>query len=122
MLSNDKCILVYGFTKDELEVLKNIANLKLIVVDPEMGAMQVKDIISGLKIETYNKNIARDKVVLFNNCESSQLTNIIKCIKKDIGNVLLAVTTPVNLKWTFEYLLDHLIEERNWIESTQEGR
>ncbi|MDS0525367.1 DUF3783 domain-containing protein [Clostridium sp. SHJSY1] len=121
MLENSKCILIYGFKDEELEMLKMI-KLKLIKVTPEMTSMRVKDIVDGIRIFTYKENMTEEKLVLFNNCESQELYVLIKFIKKMMPKVILATVTPLTNEWTFEYLLSHLIKEKEWIESRQEGR
>lgn len=121
MLDNNKCILVYGLDDEELEKLRT-ANLKLIQVTPEMAAMKINDIVGGLRILTHNENMPKEKLVLFNNCESQELYILIRFIRNIIAKVILATVTQLTNEWTFEYLLSHLIEEREWIESRQEGR
>ncbi len=121
MLENNKCILVYGLKDEEIEMLK-IVNLKLIKVKPEMVSMKVIDIVNGIRILTYRENMPEEKLILFNNCESQELYISIKFIRKMIPNAILATVTPLTNGWTFEYLLSHLIKEREWIKSRQEGR
>lgn len=120
MLENSKCILVYGLNNEELEKLK-MANLKLIQVTPEMAAMKVNDIINDIRILKYNDNMPKEKLILFNNCESKELDILIRYARQIIIGVILAIVTPITENWTFEYLLAHLIKEREWIESRQEG-
>nr|WP_243240349.1 DUF3783 domain-containing protein [Clostridium cibarium] len=84
--------------------------------------MKVKDIISGIKIINYNESISKERLILFNNCESKELSVLIPYARKIVVGVILAVVTPLTENWTFKYLLEHLIGEREWIESRQEGR
>ena len=41
----------------------------------------------------------------------------IKFIRGFIKGGVLAVSTTQNYKWTFKYLLEHLVEEREWFET-----
>lgn len=95
---------------------------KLVKVTPDMATMKVKDIVNGIRILTNKEDPPEEKLVLFNNCESEELYILIKLIRKVIPNAILATVTPLTNEWTFEYLLSHLIKEREWIESKQEGR
>lgn len=99
-----------------------MVKLKLIKVTPEMVTMKVKDIVNGIRIFTAKGNTPDEKLVLFNNCESEELYILIKLIRKVMPKAILATVTPSTNEWTFEYLLSHLIKERAWIESKQEGR
>lgn len=121
MLENNKCILLYKLSDEELEKLK-IANLKIIRVVPEMWDMKVADIINGLQILKYKDNIPEEKVILFNNCETEELYKLIKVVRTVVKDGILATVTPTTKEWTFEFLLKHLIRERDWMFNNREGR
>lgn len=121
MLDNNKCILVYRLTDEELEELKK-ANLKLIVITDDMADMKIKDIIGGLRILNYNDRLAEQKLMLFNNFDEKLLMKTIKEVRAVVTGGILATVTPTSIEWTFEYLLNHLIEEREWIAMNQKGR
>lgn len=65
MLDNNKCILVYNVPERELNILKE-EGIKLLEISSEMVEMTVKDILNGLKFETFNSNPRRESVILFN--------------------------------------------------------
>ncbi|MDD6796016.1 MAG: DUF3783 domain-containing protein [Clostridiaceae bacterium] len=115
MLDNNKCILVYNLTKEELEKLNKKADLKLIVVTDDMAEMKVKDIVEGIKILNYNNRMPNEKLILFNNYDEKGLVEAIKDIRSFIKGGIIAVVTETTINWTFEYLLNHMIEERQWI-------
>lgn len=115
MLDNNKCILVYNLTKEELEKLNKKADLKLIVVTDDMAEMKVKDIVEGIKILNYNNRMPNEKLILFNNYDEKGLVEAIKDIRSFINGGIIAVVTETTINWTFEYLLNHMIEERQWI-------
>lgn len=122
MLSNDKLMLAYGLEKEHLDILK-MSNINHKVVTAEMGNMKIADIIEGLKFDIYTGEIPNEKVILFNNYEDSELDKVIKLIRATMGkDVILAVVTETSAQWSFNYLLEHLIEEREWYKNSQKGR
>lgn len=118
MLDNDKLILVYGLDKEEMELLSKILKKDLLpsfkVIEKEMSSMKVCDIINGLNFQIYDKDMPDEKVVLFNSLSDEELNSAIDIVRKHIQDVIMAVITPKSIKWTFKYLLEHLIEEREW--------
>lgn len=121
MLDNNKCILAYNLPKLELLKLKE-ENIKVIEILPEMVEMTVKDIIEGLKFQTFNQKPLDNKVILFNNFTDNELKSTIKSIRENIKGGILAVVTPTSIEWKFNYLVEHLIEEREWYLKQQKGR
>jgi hypothetical protein len=64
-------------------------------------------------LDTYDKQLPEEKVVLFNNFTDGELDKAIKSIRSNKSfKPILAVVTPTSLDWEFHYLLEHLIEER----------
>lgn len=121
-LDNDKLILIYGFNQEEIsqigELILNDDLIKFKVIDKHSGKMTVENIIQGLKLPTANKSIIEEKLILFNNLDDDELEKSIKVFRKNIDkNTIFAVVTPTSIKWTFEDLLKHLVEERKWIQS-----
>lgn len=118
-LSNNKLILIFGFNEEEKTkiaeiILKN--NLpKHKVISNFMAKMKVKNIIEGIKLPTVTKELAPEKVVLFNNLEDVELEKSLKLFKNEFKGIIFAVTTPTSINWTFEQLLSHLIEERKFV-------
>lgn len=115
MLDNNKCILVYNLEREELEELKKRADLKLIVVTDDMAEMKVSDLINGLKILKYNNRMPKEKLILFNNYDEKGLIAAVTYIRKIVKGGILASVTEVTINWSFEYLINHLIQERDWI-------
>ena len=114
MLENYKCILAYKLSDEELKKLR-IANLKIIKVVPEMWDMKVKDIIMGLQFLKYKDNMPDEKFIIFNNCETNELYKIINLVRSEIKGGILATVTPITKEWTLEFLLKHLIRERDFM-------
>ena len=115
MLKFNKSVLVYGLAEEELEKLKK-ADLRLIEMSSTMSDVKVKDILKGVKGDS-QKDLYKEKLVLFNNYNSSELPRVIRFIRNRVTGGILASVTPTNKEWTLEYLLKHLIEEREWAEN-----
>ncbi|MDP4177714.1 MAG: DUF3783 domain-containing protein [Bacillota bacterium] len=118
-LNNDKTLLIYGFSIEEQQMLDDIVEkLELHpyrLINPYMADMKIKYIVKGLKIETYTGKLPEERVVLYNNFSDAELDKTIKAIREKIKeNIIMAAITPISSKWTFKYLLEHLIKEREW--------
>lgn len=121
MLDNNKCILAYNIPEKELQVLKE-ERAKLIIISTEMVEMTINDILSGLRFETFNSNPRKESVILFNNFSDEELKESIKSIRQKVKGGILAIITPTSIGWKFNYLVEHLVEEREWYLKQQEGR
>lgn len=120
MLENRKALLAYGLNEEEIKKLSS-NNTKVIVVKDEMAEMKIKDILTGFKFEISQKVLPKEKVILFNSYTDKDIKSSITYIKKVIPDVIMAVVTDTSIQWTFHYLLEHLIEEREWYKSQQKG-
>lgn len=118
MLKNNKCILVYNLSEEELQKLKRLP-FKVIEITKEMTNMTVKDIIDGLKIETVSEESPSEKVILYNNFAQREMKNMISTTRKIVNDGILAMVTPVSINWTVNYLVNHLVLER---ETMSKGR
>lgn len=120
MLKNNKCILVYNLKDEELQKLKRLP-FKVIEITKEMASMTVKDIIEGLEVETEtaNENSPEEKMILFNNFAQIEMKNMISTTRKIVNGGILAMVTPISINWTVNYLLNHLVLER---ETMSKGR
>lgn len=113
MLENNRCVLVYGLTDDELNAIKEW-DCRVIHVTPDMCEMVIGDILKGLELLTLNNNPIKEKVVLFNNFSEKEMRDIIKLTRTIVDGGVLAMVTPTSIKWKMNYLIEHLIEEREW--------
>lgn len=117
-LDNKSMILAYGFNDKEKEFLNSLCHensLNFKVIKSTMVNMTIKDIVEGLMIEVYDKDILEEKVILFNNIEDKDLEYIIPKIRSNRDlNCILAVVTPTSKHWTFKKLIKELIREREW--------
>ncbi|MBV7273298.1 DUF3783 domain-containing protein [Clostridium thailandense] len=119
LLENNKTILIFGFDAEEKQTMHDLVkknhfpNYK--VVEEAMGKMKIKDILEGLRLNVYNCSLPKEKVILFNNLNDEELDTAIKNIRNSlISKPILAVITETSVNWTFESLLEHLVEEREW--------
>jgi hypothetical protein len=117
VLDNNKMMLAYGFEDEEKTFLDNmIKELQLPpykVVEKNMASMTIRNIIDGPVLDTYNKQLPEEKVIMFNNFTDHELDMAIKTIRSNKNiKPILAVVTPTSINWEFHYLLEHLMEER----------
>ncbi len=121
MLNNNKCILAYGLSEDEIKLLEGLKH-KIKIITKEMSSMKIKDILGGLKFEVVNKELPEEKILLFNNYDDASVKKGVTDIRSNIKGTILAVVTPTSKEWTFEYLLEHLVEEREWAKKQQQKK
>lgn len=117
LLKNNKKILIYGFNKEEEDIINNLLLKSKLpsykVIEESMGKMKIKDILENLKFEIYDCKLPQEKVVLINNFDDKELNTIISAIRNSFSSApILAVITETSINWSFDYLLKHLIEER----------
>lgn len=114
MATNNKCILVYGLESEEIKKIES-QNIKVIEVNDDIGAITLENIIRGNTSEdSYDVLPENEKVIIFYGFKEEQLKYTIRYIRGFIQGGVLAICTPQNYKWTFKYLLEHLLEERAW--------
>jgi hypothetical protein len=122
MVISDKCILTYGLSAEEIKKIQS-QNIKVIEINDHMVSMKLEDIICEKPNEnSYDKLPLNEKALIFNGFKDEQLKFTIRYIRGFIKGGVLAISTAQNYKWTFKYLLEHLVEEKEWFESQQKGR
>lgn len=121
MLDNNKCILVYNVPETDLKAIENIG-YKVVVIKENMTNMTIKDILEGLRFETFNPKSINETVILFNNFLDEELKVSIKKIRETVKGGILATVTEHSINWEFNYLAEHLVEEREWFLKQQKGR
>ena len=122
MVISDKCILAYGLNAEEIKKIQS-QNIKVIEINDNMALMKLEDIIcEKINENSYDKLPLNEKALIFNGFKDEQLKVTIRYIRGFIKGGVLAVSTVQNYKWTFNYLLEHLVEEREWFEKQQKGR
>nr|WP_312292384.1 DUF3783 domain-containing protein [Clostridium chromiireducens] len=122
MATNNKCILAYGLDQEQIDKIKG-QNIKVIEVNNNMALMKIEDIINGnTNDNSYDELPLNEKALIFNGFKDEQLKVTIRYIRGFVQGGVLAISTPQNYRWTFSYLLEHLIEEREWFKEQQKGR
>ena len=118
-MNNNKALLVYGLSKDEINSLRLIS--KVIEIKPEMVDLKVHEIASGKLNEEVIEIVdgMNEKAILFNGFSDKQVSASIKKIRSAVKGGVLAVVTPISRNWSFRYLLGHLLEEREWYAKNQ---
>lgn len=113
MLDNNKCILVYGLSNVELLNLKELG-YKIIEITPEMCEMTLMDVLLGMRLEIFNSNQIKEKVILYNNLSQDELRKAITDTRQNIKDGILAVVTQQSINWQISYLIKHLRDEKEW--------
>lgn len=121
MAINYKCILAYGLTEEELDKIKK-RRLKVKEVTEKEASTRIVDLLCGEEKENTSDELPKDeKALIFNGYNDKELRETIKFIRRFIEGGVLAVVTEQSSKWTFKELVEHLLEEREWYKSQQEG-
>lgn len=122
MALNNKCILAYGLNSEEIKKIES-QNINVIEVNANMTSMTIEDIICGKPNEgSFDELPLNEKALIFNGFKDDHLKTTIRYIRGFVKGGVLAISTAQNYKWTFKYLLEHLIEEKEWFEAQQKGR
>lgn len=120
-MDNNKIMLIYGFSEKDKKILLEIIqdnNLpKYKIIEKSMAKMKIQDIIMGFEFDIFNSSMPDEKLILFNNFEDNELDKAINEIKSKMDkSIILAAVTPTSINWTFEELLNHLEQEKEWFE------
>ncbi len=114
---NDKVILTYALSDDEVEILNKEFEGKVdcscIVIKEAMGNSKIKDILSGESKEDDEFTMPLEKTIIFSNFPPQQLQASVKKVRAILeSRPILATVTPISINWRFHKLLEHLVEER----------
>jgi hypothetical protein len=117
-VNRNKVTLIYGFGDKEKEKIEGIVKMyhlhKIKEIDAAMAGMKVGDILAE-KAETAlpKAKMPEEKVILFNDMSDEEIQKYIEHLRGTFKPLpILAVITETSEKWTFEYLVEHLVEER----------
>ena len=85
--------------------------------------MRIVDILgSGSDENTFSELPRDEKALIFNGYNDKELRETIKFIRRFVEGGVLAVVTEESKKWTFKYLIEHLVEEREGYKAQQGGQ
>ena len=113
MLDNNKCILVYGLSNNDLEYIKKL-QYKIIEITPEMCEMTLKDVLLGVRLNIFNSSPIKEKVILYNNLSQFEVRKAVNDTRENIKDGILAVVTEQSINWKISYLIKHLRDEKEW--------
>lgn len=117
-MNRNKVTLIYGFGDKEKEQIEGIVKKyhlhKVKEIDAAMAGMKVGDILAEKAGTALPKaEMPDEKVILFNDMSDEEIQKYIEHLRSSFKPLpILAVITETSEKWTFEYLVEHLIEER----------
>ncbi|MGL5151907.1 MAG: DUF3783 domain-containing protein [Clostridium sp.] len=106
-----RSLIVYNLDENEIKRLKNYGFM-IIEVSKEMTSLKIKDIILGQNQGNIVEELPNEKVILLNNYKNTEVQSTVRKIRNHVTGGILAVVTPISSNWSFGYLLNHLIEER----------
>lgn len=118
-LDNNSKVLIYGYNEEEIQKIKDLFEKNkmpdLLIANENMANMKVCDILNGFEILTYDVKLPDEKLVLFNNVSDKKIDKGIQLIKNiSTKKPIFAQVTPVSQNWSLKYLIEHMIEERQW--------
>ena len=116
-LINEKSILAYGLTEPQEEVLNELLVKQNIlpcrVIKKSMGNVTLKEVLQDVKKIKANTELPNEKLLIFSNFEDKELYQLIDDIRQiKTSDTILAAVTPTSINWTVNYLMHHLIAER----------
>lgn len=121
MAINYKCILAYGLSDEQLDKIKK-RRIKVKEITKENASMRIIDILCGdISEDTCDELPIGEKALIFNGYNDKELRETIRFIRSFVEGGVLAVVTEESSKWTFKYLIEHLVEEREWYKAQQKG-
>lgn len=124
VLKPDKSIITYGFNDKEnkfIDCIKlNGVNYNHIIIRKSMVNMKIKNIIDKNNHSYTSNDSSDEKIILFDQLDKNELDTSMNFIKNkfDIPPIF-AVVTKTSSEWTFDYLIDHLVQEREWFKKQQ---
>lgn len=113
MQMTERVILTYGLSEAEMEALGS-AGLALRVVDEANAGGTLLELVEGRSVPHRGAPMGHVKIMIFSGYDiDDALKDLIQSIrKKHVFGAIMAVTTKTNLQWKFDYLIEHLLEER----------
>lgn len=116
-VNRNKVALIYGFDEKEKEKIEDIAKEhhlhKVREIDAPMAGMKVADILAGKQPVEAKAGMPLEKVILFNDMSDEEIERYVEHLRREFRPLpILAVITETSEKWTFDYLVEHLAEER----------
>lgn len=112
-MSDNRKILVYGLSDEEKERLVS-EGLNLHQIHDGNAGGTLAELIENKEIPHMGEPLGLVKIMIFCGFETNdELKEIISKIRQEhVFGSIMAVITKTNLKWKFDYMIEHLLEER----------
>lgn len=112
-MTNGRKILVYGLSEEEKERLIG-EGLNLHQIHDGNAGGTLQELIDNQEIPHEGEPLGIVKIMIFCGYDTNdELKDLISKIRKEhVFGSIMAVITKTNLKWKFDYLIEHLLEER----------
>lgn len=112
-MSNNRKILVYGLSEEEKERLVS-EGLNLHQIHNENAGGTLAELIENKEIPHVGEPLGIVKIMIFCGYDTNdELKDLISKIRKEhVFGSIMAVITKTNLTWKFDYMIEHLLEER----------
>ena len=107
--------MLHGFSKDGAELvhefLRTLAGREVIPISATgMEKQRVAEILDAAEFSNFAS--ADPKILMFLGFEDGKIGAAMKHFPPDLGRPIFCSPTEQNMLWTFEYLVEHLMEER----------
>lgn len=112
-MSKERKILVYGLSEEEKERLMG-EGLNLHQIHNGNAGGTLEELIENKEIPHEGAPLGIVKIMIFCGYETNdELKDLISKIRREhVFGSIMAVITRTNLKWKFDYMIEHLLEER----------
>jgi len=113
-------VLLWGFSREEQnriqQFLMELNAPPAVMIERKQGHLKVHDILfTDLRAE--DEFASDEKVMLFFNVQADSIKGIMQAFKNmDIPRPIFAMVTQQSIDWKFSYLVEHLVEERDFIQ------
>lgn len=114
-----KAVYIYGFDMPSCFRLRSLCALNKVslckIIENNMVDLTVGEIIDGTTPEvTEKEKLNCDPIILFHGFMQAELQKMVKDIRKypELKEAILAGVTPTSINWKFDYLAEHLMQEK----------
>jgi len=116
-MKRNKVTLIYGFDENEINEIEltvkenHLHGIK--IISEAMAALTVGEILRDTEPKESGEVLPAEKVIIFNDMSDEEIEKYVELLRKEFKPLpIMAVVTETSEKWTFEHLVEHLIEER----------
>jgi hypothetical protein len=111
-----QAIIAYYFLDNEKKLIQTVAKLAkisdVIFVEPNQGNQTLRSLLDG-EIKQDCTSVIREKTLIFNGISSDQINLYMNLLKKyRLKRPLMAYVTEQSIEWPLQFLLEHLVAER----------